>query len=58
MHTQVVKITIESIAIQGDGATVLVSRHDTLDGSIVSSFPQTIRLTRGPQGWSIEEIGH
>jgi hypothetical protein len=28
-----------------------------LDRSIVSSFPQTLRVSQGPSGWVIEEIG-
>lgn len=57
VHTQVVRNTIETIAVQGEGATVRVSRHDTLDGSIVSSLPQTFRLAHGRLGWSIDDIG-
>jgi hypothetical protein len=56
-RTHEVVITIDSIQIQGETAVVHLSRRDTLDGSIVSSFPQTLRLQHGPHGWAIEEIG-
>lgn len=57
VRSQVVTITVQSIEVQGEQAVVRVSRHDVLDGSIVSSFPQTLRLAHGHQGWSIQEIG-
>ena len=38
-------------------ATVKVTRRDTLNGSIVSSFPQTFQLVKEPAGWMIADIG-
>jgi hypothetical protein len=57
VRRQQVTVTIESIRVEGEGALVRLSRRDVLDGSIVSSFPQTLRLARARQGWTIEEIG-
>jgi hypothetical protein len=51
-----VKITLLSIEVKEPRATVRLARRDTI-GSIVASFPQTIVLTRGPKGWTIDEIG-
>lgn len=52
-----VLIKIVSIEIDGEKAVAQIARRDTLEGSIVSSFPQTLSLTRGPEGWVIEQIG-
>jgi len=57
VHSQQVSITIESIDAQGEGALVRLSRRDVLDGSIVSHFVQTLKLSHGRQGWTIEAIG-
>lgn len=57
VKSQVVKITVVSIDVQGVDAVVRVSRRDTINGSLVSSFPQTFRMARGKAGWSIQEIG-
>jgi hypothetical protein len=56
-RSQEVTIAIESIRFEGSRAEARLSRRDTLDGSIVSSFPQTLRLSRTAEGWVIEEIG-
>lgn len=52
-----VEIAIVSIQLDGKTAVARLSRRDTLEGSIVSSFPQTLRMTLGPGRWVIEEIG-
>jgi hypothetical protein len=52
-----VKITVVSVDLQGSEAVVRVSRRDTINGSLVSSFPQTFRLARKAAGWAIQEIG-
>lgn len=57
VKSQVVKITVNSVDVQGSDAVVRVSRRDTLNGSLVSSFPQTFRLARKAGGWAIQEIG-
>jgi methionine-rich copper-binding protein CopC len=57
VKSQVVKITVNSVDVQGDAAVVHVSRRDTINGSLVSSFPQTFRLGRNKGAWGILEIG-
>jgi hypothetical protein len=57
VKSQVVKINVVSLEVHGEDAVVKVSRRDTINGSLVSSFPQTFRLARGKAGWSIQEIG-
>jgi uncharacterized membrane protein len=49
-------ITMDALDCQEARCAHLL-RRDTLDGSIVSSFPQTVRLAQGAQGMVIEEIG-
>ena len=56
-RTQQVTITVASMDCQEKTCVVHLNRRDTLDASIVSSFPQTMRLTQGPDGLVIEEIG-
>lgn len=57
VKSQVVTITITAVVIDETDAVVRVSRRDTINGSLVSSFPQTFRLARGKAGWAIQEIG-
>lgn len=57
VKSQSVRITVLALEIEGDAAVVRVSRRDTINGGLVSSFPQTLRLTRGAAGWGIVEIG-
>jgi hypothetical protein len=57
VQSQVVKITILSVEVQALEAVVRVSRRDTINGSIVSSFPQTFRMAKSKTGWTIQEIG-
>jgi len=57
VQSQVVKITILAIEIQGAQATARLARRDTINGSLVSSFPQTLSLGKGTTGWAIEQIG-
>jgi hypothetical protein len=57
VQSQVVKITIQSIQVQDRQATVRVSRRDTINSSMIASFPQTLLLDRAPEGWTIREIG-
>jgi len=54
--TYKVNITISSIQVAGVEAKVRVSRQDTIDGN---TFPLTQLLTmaKGPEGWTIREIG-
>ena len=57
VKTQTVRITVESVEVAGAQAVVRISRRDTINNSLVSSFPQTLRLARGASGWGIVEIG-
>ncbi len=56
IQSQVVKITVLAIEIQGGQATARLARRDTINGSLVSSFPQTLSLGKGSGGWTIEQI--
>jgi len=55
--TQQVQITVASVDCQEKTCVVHLNRRDTLDSSIVSSFPQTMRLAQSADGFVIEEIG-
>jgi len=55
--TQQVTITVAAVDCQEKSCVVHLNRRDTLDATIVSSFPQTMRLTQGDGGFVIEEIG-
>ena len=55
--TQQVTITVAAVDCQEKTCVVHLNRRDTLDATIVSSFPQTMRLAQGESGLVIEEIG-
>ena len=57
VKSQVVNITILDVGIDGSRSVVHLARRDTIAGSLVSSFPQTLALQKGPEGWVIEQIG-
>jgi hypothetical protein len=57
IQTQVVKMNVLSVDVKETKATVKVSRRDTINGTIVSSFPQTFQLAREQAGWTIQDIG-
>jgi len=57
LQSQSIVITVQSVEVQGDTAFVRVSRRDTINGTIVSSFPQSFVLARSREDWSIREIG-
>src|SRR5262249_6431473 len=57
VQTQVVRMNVLSVDVKDGHATVKVTRRDTLNGSIVSSFPQTCQLAREAAGWTILDIG-
>jgi hypothetical protein len=57
IQTQVVKMNVLSLDVKEGRATVKVSRRDTINGSIVSSFPQTFQLAKEHAGWTIQDIG-
>jgi hypothetical protein len=55
--THEVTINVQAVECEATSCVARLMRRDTLDRSIVSSFPQTLRVSQGPQGWVIEEIG-
>jgi len=55
--THEVTISVESLECRDKACVVRLNRRDTLDAAIVSSFPQTLRLTQTPEGFVIDEIG-
>ena len=57
VQSQVVEITVQSAELGETEATLKVKRRDTINGSIVSSFPQTFSLAKAKGGWSIQDIG-
>ena len=57
IQSQVVKMNVLSLEVKEGKATVKVSRRDTINGSIVSSFPQTFSLAKETAGWMIQDIG-
>jgi hypothetical protein len=56
VKSQVVAMTINTVEVKDTEAVVRVSRRDTINGSIVSSFPQTFALVKGKEGWRIRDI--
>ena len=57
IQSQVVKMNVLALEVKDSKATVKVSRRDTINGSIVSSFPQTFQLAKEAAGWMIQDIG-
>jgi hypothetical protein len=57
VQSQIVKMNVLSLDVKESKATVKVARRDTINGSIVSSFPQTFQLAKEPAGWTILDIG-
>ena len=57
IKSQVVGITVESVAIDGDRATVRVTRQDVVNGRPMKPAAQTFRLARSGAGWQIQSIG-
>ena len=57
IKSQVVGITVESVAIDGDRATVRVTRQDVVNGRPMKPAAQTFRLARSAAGWQIQSIG-
>jgi NurA-like 5'-3' nuclease len=56
LSSQAVVMTINMVEVREAEAVVRVSRRDTINGSIVSSFPQTFSMVKGKDGWSIRDI--
>lgn len=57
IQSQVVKMNVLAVEVKDGKATVKVSRRDTINGSIVSSFPQTFQLAKETGAWLIQDIG-
>jgi len=57
VKSQTVRITVVSLEVEGQAAIARIMRRDTINGSLVSSFPQTLRLARAGGNWGIVEIG-
>jgi predicted Ser/Thr protein kinase/tetratricopeptide (TPR) repeat protein len=54
MKTERVGITVESIEIDGDRATVRATRQDVIDGRPTKAVVQTFRLVRVGPAWQIQ----
>jgi type IV secretory pathway protease TraF len=57
IKSQVVGITVESIQVDGDRATVRVARQDMINGRPMRAMNQTFRLARSGGAWQIQSIG-
>jgi hypothetical protein len=57
IKSQIVNITILGVDIDGTRSVAHIARRDTIAGSLVSSFPQTLSFQKGAEGWVIEQIG-
>jgi hypothetical protein len=57
LKSQAIVMTVNAADVQDATAIIKVSRRDTINGGIVSSFPQTFTLVRAREGWTIQEIG-
>jgi tetratricopeptide (TPR) repeat protein len=57
IKSQVVGITVESIQVDGDRATVRVARQDMINGRPMRAMNQTFRLARSGGTWQIQSIG-
>jgi hypothetical protein len=56
VQSQAIIMTIQAVEVLPAAAIVRVSRRDTINRSIVSSFPQTFTLDKAKDGWTIREI--
>ena len=56
VQSQSIEMTILAADVRDGEAILKVSRRDTINQSIVSSFPQTFTLTRAREGWVIQGI--
>jgi eukaryotic-like serine/threonine-protein kinase len=57
IKSQAVGITVDSVQIEGDRATVKVTRQDVVNGRPMRPAPQTFRLARSGGAWLIQSIG-
>jgi predicted Ser/Thr protein kinase/tetratricopeptide (TPR) repeat protein len=54
---QRVGLTVDSVQIQGDHATVRTTRQDVIDGRPTKAVSQTFQLVRAGATWQIQAIG-
>jgi tetratricopeptide (TPR) repeat protein len=57
IKAQVVGITVESVQLDGDRATVRVARQDMINGRPMRAMNQTFHLARSGGSWQIQSIG-
>jgi tetratricopeptide (TPR) repeat protein len=57
IKSQMVGITVESVQLDGERATVRVSRQDMINGRPMRAMTQTFRLARAGSAWQIQSIG-
>ncbi len=55
--SQQVDYLVDSVSVEGDRATVHVTRSGRVSGQAVPTVRQVLRLTRTENGWVITEIG-
>jgi hypothetical protein len=57
IKSQAVGIAVESVQVEGDRATVRVTRQDVVNGRPMKPAAQTFRLARSGGRWLIQSIG-
>ena len=57
VRSQEVDLSVESVSIDGSQAVVRVVRSGTVNGQPVPIQKQVFRLSKGPSGWVIRDIG-
>jgi hypothetical protein len=57
VRSQEVDLSVESVSIDGSQAVVRVVRSGTVNGQPVPTQRQVFRLSKGPSGWVIRDIG-
>jgi hypothetical protein len=55
--SQEVDFSVDSISVEGDKATLHVTRSGRVSGQAVPSVRQVLKLSRTESGWVIAEIG-
>jgi hypothetical protein len=55
--SQQVDYSVDSVSVEGDKATLRVTRNGRVSGQAVPAVRQTLRLSRTENGWVITEIG-
>ncbi len=54
---QRVGITVDSVQVEGDRATVRATRQDVIEGRATKAVSQTFQLVRAGTAWQIQSIG-